>query len=303
MQPNIKEKIIIELIQWIEDNLEKPLSIDIVAQKSGYSKWHLQRMFKQMTNQVLATYIRLRRLTHCAISLKLTSRPILEIAMRYQFDSQQTFTRTFKKQFGVTPAQYRRIDTWDQKGLMPFILFNNSIPPTPAIKPEIIYLPPSVRKGITYRNNCSLNEIEQKKLALRKEFAHLYLEDLLKERNEPLVLYCYSNYEKDKEHADMQEVYYSVTMDEESKIKNTTPYYFNGGQYAKFQFKGPAKALNSFIKEVLFYHLPAQSLTLRKCEFIEIYSVPNGLKTVDDILQSEELGLEYYIPIMNETPL
>jgi len=56
--------IISDLIKWIEKNLEQPLSIDAVAEKSGYSKWHLQRMFKKVTGQILGTYIRHRRLTH-----------------------------------------------------------------------------------------------------------------------------------------------------------------------------------------------------------------------------------------------
>ena len=54
--------IISDLIVWIEKNLEQPLSIDNVSQKSGYSKWHLQRMFKEVTGQVLGTYIRHRQI-------------------------------------------------------------------------------------------------------------------------------------------------------------------------------------------------------------------------------------------------
>ncbi|ELN78420.1 DNA-binding transcriptional activator MarA, partial [Salmonella enterica subsp. enterica serovar Enteritidis str. 13183-1] len=34
------------ILDWIEDNLESPLSLEKVSERSGYSKWHLQRMFK-----------------------------------------------------------------------------------------------------------------------------------------------------------------------------------------------------------------------------------------------------------------
>ncbi|PLK56970.1 MDR efflux pump AcrAB transcriptional activator MarA, partial [Klebsiella quasipneumoniae] len=34
------------ILSWIEDNLESPLSLEKVSERSGYSKWHLQRMFK-----------------------------------------------------------------------------------------------------------------------------------------------------------------------------------------------------------------------------------------------------------------
>ncbi len=45
--------IIRDLLRWIDDNLDKPLSLDNVAAKAGYSKWHLQRMFKEVTDQAI----------------------------------------------------------------------------------------------------------------------------------------------------------------------------------------------------------------------------------------------------------
>ncbi len=59
----IQEEIIHSLTHWIDQNLDKSLSIDEVAAKSGYSKWHLQRMFRSVTKQTLGGYIRERRLT------------------------------------------------------------------------------------------------------------------------------------------------------------------------------------------------------------------------------------------------
>lgn len=42
------EDIIDEIIQWIDSNLHKPLKIEEVAARAGYSKWHLQRIFVQV---------------------------------------------------------------------------------------------------------------------------------------------------------------------------------------------------------------------------------------------------------------
>ncbi len=111
--------IIFDLLTWLEDHLTNPLSLDNVALKAGYSKWHLQRMFKEVTGQVLGSYIRARRLSKAAVSLRLTNRPIMEIALEYHFDSQQTFTRAFKKQFGQSPGRYRRSSDWTASGLCP----------------------------------------------------------------------------------------------------------------------------------------------------------------------------------------
>lgn len=54
------------ILSWIEDNLESPLSLEKVSERSGYSKWHLQRMFKKETGHSLGQYIRSRKLTEIA---------------------------------------------------------------------------------------------------------------------------------------------------------------------------------------------------------------------------------------------
>ena len=111
--------IIRELLVWLEGHLDQPLSLDNVAAKAGYSKWHMQRMFKDVTGHAIGAYIRARRLSKAAVALRLTARPILDIALQYRFDSQQTFTRAFKKQFNLTPALYRRSPDWSASGIRP----------------------------------------------------------------------------------------------------------------------------------------------------------------------------------------
>jgi len=107
-----QEKVIAQLLEWIEQSLhhnpDQALSLDHIAARSGYSKWHLQRMFKQITGQSLGGYTRRRRLSLAAEELRLTSISVASIADKYQFDSQQTFTRSFKLQFGQPPAAYRK---------------------------------------------------------------------------------------------------------------------------------------------------------------------------------------------------
>lgn len=65
------------ILSWIEDNLESPLSLEKVSERSGYSKWHLQRMFKKETGHSLGQYIRSRKLTEIAQKLKQSNEPIL----------------------------------------------------------------------------------------------------------------------------------------------------------------------------------------------------------------------------------
>jgi len=96
------------LLEWVDDNMQRPLRIEDVAKQSGYSKWYLQRMFTGWAGKSLGAYIRERKLQLAAEDLKNTSDRILDISVRYGFDSQQSFTRTFGKQFNTSPGAYRR---------------------------------------------------------------------------------------------------------------------------------------------------------------------------------------------------
>lgn len=102
-----KGNVVSRLILWIDSNIEHRLSIDDVAKKSGYSKWHLQRMFSYETGKSLAKFIRDRKLAYIVEELLLTNESILNLALKYGFESQQSFTRTFTKKYGTPPHQYR----------------------------------------------------------------------------------------------------------------------------------------------------------------------------------------------------
>ena len=145
--------IISDLLTWLENHLTNPLSLDNVSPKAGYSKWHLQRMFKEVTGHVMGSYIRARRLSKAAVALRLTNRPILDIALEYHFDSQQTFTRAFKKQFSQSPGRYRRSSDWTAYGLL------LPIHPGDLTLPKSIFMtfPETVLTGQTQSYTCEPN--------------------------------------------------------------------------------------------------------------------------------------------------
>lgn len=101
------EDIIDEIIQWIDSNLHKPLKIEDVAARAGYSKWHLQRVFAKVKEVNLGKYIRDTKLRLAAKDLTETNEPVIGIAYKYGFDSQQTFTRVFSKNYKLPPLRYR----------------------------------------------------------------------------------------------------------------------------------------------------------------------------------------------------
>lgn len=95
------------LILWIDSNINNRLSVDDVAKKSGYSKWHLQRIFAAQTGKSLGKFIHERKLAYVVEEMLVTDTSILNLALKYGFDSQQSFTRTFTREYGLPPHQYR----------------------------------------------------------------------------------------------------------------------------------------------------------------------------------------------------
>lgn len=103
------QSVIKTLTTWIDANLNQRLSVDDIASKAGYSKWYLQKLFAQCTNETLASYIRKRKMIACVNDLKNSNIAIIQLAVKYHFDSQQSFTRAFKKNMGCTPYACRKL--------------------------------------------------------------------------------------------------------------------------------------------------------------------------------------------------
>ena len=97
-----------DLLDWIDNNLDSRLDIETVSRRAGYSKWHLQRIFKEHTGSPLAEYIRAQKLQKSVERLAQSDEPILNVAIALGFDSQQSFNRSFKRQYGQAPGAWRR---------------------------------------------------------------------------------------------------------------------------------------------------------------------------------------------------
>ncbi|EPL0839082.1 helix-turn-helix domain-containing protein [Klebsiella aerogenes] len=106
----IHKEVIDALVKWIDHNLERPLKIQEVAIYSGYSKWHLQRIFFQQKGTSLGKYIRERKLYFAAQNLINTDAKICDISMRYGYDFQQIFSRAFLQPYKSSPGVFRNLN-------------------------------------------------------------------------------------------------------------------------------------------------------------------------------------------------
>ena len=96
-------------VDFIETRLDEDIQLAGVARVAGISQWHFQRIFKALTGETLKTYVRSRRLANSLERLLTTQLRVLDIALLAGFESQESFARAFKKAFGLTPQEYRRL--------------------------------------------------------------------------------------------------------------------------------------------------------------------------------------------------
>lgn len=93
---------------YIDDHLTEPITLNMLAKAAGYSPWHSERVFKELTGKTPFDYIRGIRLSRAAIKLREEKVRVIDVAFDFVFDSHEGFTRAFSRQFGVTPKYYSR---------------------------------------------------------------------------------------------------------------------------------------------------------------------------------------------------
>lgn len=106
---NNYELVIKKSIEYVEEHLHEPLKLEDIAWQSGFSKFHFHRIFQSSIGMSITEYIRMRRLANASAALLYTKERILDIALYYQFESQESFTRAFKKIYKLPPGKYRRL--------------------------------------------------------------------------------------------------------------------------------------------------------------------------------------------------
>ena len=97
-----------DAIEYIEENLCAELNLDEVARLACVTTDSFMRFFSYMTGMTLKEYIRCRRLTLAAQELRHGDDRVIDIAVKYGYESADAFSRAFAKQHGITPAAYRK---------------------------------------------------------------------------------------------------------------------------------------------------------------------------------------------------
>lgn len=102
------EQALLSTLVHVQTNLEDDLSLEILAERVGFSAYHFHRLFRDAIGEPVKEYVRRLRLEKAAYRLKVSEEAILRLAMESGFKTHESFTRAFQRQFSITPSEYRK---------------------------------------------------------------------------------------------------------------------------------------------------------------------------------------------------
>lgn len=96
------------VFEYIDSNLDANLSLATIADIAFFSPFHFHRIFKAITGETINEYITRQRVEKAALQLLNKNIPVSEIGLKYGFADNSSFTRAFKKFYGVSPTNFRK---------------------------------------------------------------------------------------------------------------------------------------------------------------------------------------------------
>lgn len=289
----MKDKQIIgRAIIFIETNLYEPLTVESVANAVSYSYYHFHRYFQAVMGETIGSYIRSRRLTQAAYDLIYSDIKILDIAVSLYFESGESFTRAFRKRYGITPTEYRKngIDVLigsHQPMQIDKLTECNYV----NFSPEIVIFQPKSVVGFRFDMSIENNSIIEMWKKLNTQLAK---QKYISMNNNRYSIYetggtCLPNtFNKNSEATVFIGIETSCdsNIPEGMKLKE-----ISGGKYAKFIHKGTVKNLLSTYYYIWGVWLPKSSFQLDDRDDLECYT-EQFLGT-----ENEESQIEIYFPI------
>lgn len=96
-----------DAVEYMENHMEDPFDAAEIAKIACSSTFHFQRMFHMITGNTVAEYIRKRKLTLAAQELAATKAKVLDIALKYGYDTPESFSKAFRRVHGISPSAVR----------------------------------------------------------------------------------------------------------------------------------------------------------------------------------------------------
>lgn len=97
-----------EVINYMEEHLTDEMDMEKISQIACCSSFHFQRMFSYLADVPMSEYIRRRKMTRAAFDLQNGAEKIIDLALKYGYDSPTAFNRAFQSVHGISPSSARQ---------------------------------------------------------------------------------------------------------------------------------------------------------------------------------------------------
>lgn len=139
-----------EITKYIDDNLENNIEYDFLAKFLGVNVYTMQRLFTMIAGITLADYIRKRRLSNAGYDIYQGNLKIIDVAIKYQYDSATAFSRAFLKFHGIKPSLVNKETKLKN---FPRIVFNEDIEVVCEVDYEVVNLDKFDLYGVSINTN------------------------------------------------------------------------------------------------------------------------------------------------------
>jgi AraC family transcriptional regulator len=95
---------------YIREHIDEPLNREILAAVAGFSVPHFHRIFTAHLGENIAGYVRRVRLERAGRKLRMGAVDITEVALAAGYDTHTAFSKAFRKQYGLSPSEFRQLD-------------------------------------------------------------------------------------------------------------------------------------------------------------------------------------------------
>lgn len=96
--------------RYIREHFDEPLTRQALASVAGFSVPHFHRIFRACTGRSIAAYVRRVRLERAGRKLRMGAVDITEVALAASYDTHSAFSKAFKQEFGLSPAEFRQLN-------------------------------------------------------------------------------------------------------------------------------------------------------------------------------------------------
>lgn len=139
-------KCLNDITKYIDEHLEEKIDYEKLAKFMGVNSYTMQRVFAMICNIPIGEYIRKRKLSNAGVDLYENNAKVIDIAMKYNYESATSFSRAFENFHGIKPSQ---VSKYTKLKIFPRITFDENIKTTKEISYEIIKLPEMHLYGIS----------------------------------------------------------------------------------------------------------------------------------------------------------